>query len=477
MEWRLWSGGWFRGVGSLHFSQMEPQFGSRLDFELEDPLVFAPPSASAKKSKKVIGLDDLLSDFYKEKGKRVEGAAKRKRVLKHDSDEEDNAREATLSHTLDEYQKQMKEMGGEDEISHWGLRVFGVQKNPPAVLLPELGSCAIFQALRYSKLNSSVEVGQQESEFLEGLLVNGWLPKLITLSGHLEMVLAEWTFHLLMYASEETLRISACNFWCDVLLGKSEEISAPIKIDWLPTYAELKRALAIYGYVFFSSEAGSVDADSKHAGPSLNIRAWIKFVAAACQVRSKWPMFSTSEAEELTEVLICLFLDRQLEGLSMLLYECLLSVISYFTHEEWSTSCKKVAKSLASRLSMDLNCLRAVECISGTDERSKCLRSEAAYQMLVKFLDKVAEEEILNSLISINVKEKGCDLFRMYIYLVLAENWLLFNSSLEDKAVIRDMWGLYLRNCSCLITSTDLRSYAAKVRNRALYLLQGSVNR
>lgn len=61
-------------------------------------------------------------------------------------------------------------------------------------------------------------------------------------------------------------------------------------------------------------------------------------------------MFSTSEAEELTELLICLFLDRRLEGLSMLLYECLLSVISYFTHEEWSTSCKKVAKSLASRL-------------------------------------------------------------------------------------------------------------------------------
>ncbi|KAF8039486.1 hypothetical protein BT93_B1882 [Corymbia citriodora subsp. variegata] len=452
---------------------MEPEFGSRLDFELEDPLVFAPPAASAKKSKKVIGLDDLLSDFYKEKGKRVEGAAKRKRVVKHDSDEEDNAREATLSYTLDEYQKQMKEMGGEDEMSHWGLRVFGAQKSPPTVVLPELGSCAIFQALHHGKLNSSVE---DESEILEGLLINGWLSKLITLSGHLEMALAKWTFHLLMFASEETLRISACDFWCDVLLGKSEETSSPVKIDWLPTYAELKRALGVYGFVF-SSDTGSVDADSKHAGPSLNIRAWIKFVAASFQVRSKWPMFSTSEAEELTEVLICLFLDRRLEGLSMLLYECLLSVISYFTHEEWTTSCKKVANSLASRLSMDLNCLRAVECISGIDARSKCLRSEVAYWMLVNFLNKVAGEEILNSLISINVKEKGCDLFRMYIYLVLVENWLLFNSTLEDKAVIREMWGLYLRNCSCLITSTDLRSYASKVRDRALYLLQGSVTR
>lgn len=36
---------------------------------------------------------------------------------------------------------------------------------------------------------------------------------------------------------------------------------------------------------------------------------------------------------------------------------------------------------------MDLNCLRAVECISGVDARSKCLRSEVAYQMLANFLD------------------------------------------------------------------------------------------
>lgn len=50
------------------------------------------------------------------------------------------------------------------------------------------------------------------------------------------------------------------------------------------------------------------------------------------------------------------------------------------------------------RLSMDLNCLRAVECISGTDERSKCLRSEAAYQMLVKFLDKAGYLSLLYAL-------------------------------------------------------------------------------
>lgn len=68
-------------------------------------------------------------------------------------------------------------------------------------------------------------------------------------------------------------------------------------------------------------------------------------------------------------------------------------------------------------------------------------------------------------LIAINVKEKGCDLFKMYIYLVLAENWLLVNQMLEHKPVINEMWGLYLRNCSCQISSTDLRSFASKVCN------------
>ncbi len=41
---------------------------------------------------------------------------------------------------------------------------------------------------------------------------------------------------------------------------------------------------------------------------------------------------------------------------------------------------------------------------------------------------------------------------------------------LEDKPVINEMWGLYLRNCSCQIASTDLRSYAPKVCNQTVAL-------
>lgn len=71
-------------------------------------------------------------------------------------------------------------------------------------------------------------------------------------------------------------------------------------------------------------------------------------------------------------------------------------------------------------------------------------------------------EEVFKSVLSINLKDKGCDFFKIYIYLVLVENWLL---STEQTPVILRMWGAFLRNCSCQITSTDWRSYASKVRN------------
>lgn len=66
-------------------------------------------------------------------------------------------------------------------------------------------------------------------------------------------------------------------------------------------------------------------------------------------------MFSTSDAEEIIEVIISLFLDRQLQGLSALLYECLQTLIDYLTDEEWLSSCKKIAKYLARRLILTLS--------------------------------------------------------------------------------------------------------------------------
>ncbi|KAJ6904578.1 hypothetical protein NC652_022561 [Populus alba x Populus x berolinensis] len=521
-----------------------------LDFEFEDPLLNSP--VIVKKSKKVIGLDDLLTDHYQEKSKVIERESKRaKAKKKYDSDEDDFDKEALLSKQINECHNQMQEMSGEAEIATWGVHVFGNQKPMPVLTLPELGSCSLLRSFMSSELNSLVELTTEKVEtFLEGLLVNGWLSKLVNTRCYIEKSIAKWTFYLMLYSSKEELRASACDFWCNILLPQVKTEKLPIRIEWFPSYCELRSALKTYGFLFnYLSRTESIITNSGVRGPPKNIRAWIKFVAACCCVRSKRPVFSTSEAEELVEVAVFLSSDRQLEGLLVLLDEFVQSVISYFTDEEWNISCEKIARSISCRtcsayhfplafpqsgfksslnrvdvhsllISLpggfapslriedfnfahisvpgfmavglclsprDLNCLQTVECISGVSTRGNHLRSAISYQILLNCFDNQVhlchipqasnEEEILSFLISINVKDRSCDLFQMYIYLVLTENWLLSNPMFELKPVIYEMWGVYLRNCSCQITSTDMRPYASKVRTKASYILFGTTNK
>ncbi|XP_021670843.2 uncharacterized protein LOC110657789 isoform X1 [Hevea brasiliensis] len=449
-----------------------------LDFESEDPLL-SSPVINQKSRKKVIGLDDLLTDYYKEKSKVIERESKRAKAKKnYNSDEDDNGKEALLSRKINECHNQMREMSGEEEISTWGVQVFGNQKPPPPLVFPELGSCSLLQSFMSNKHHTLIELSTENGDnFLEGLLVNGWLSKLVSAHCHVEKLIAKWTFNLMLYSSKEELRTSACDFWWIILSPDNKAEKLPVRIEWFPSYSDFQRALEIYGFLFdFSSHPKLLNMDSSGRGPPNNIRGWIKFTSACCLVRSKQSIFSTSEAEELVKFLICLSLDRQLQGLQVLLNKCMQSAISYFTDEEWSTSCEKIARTLACRIPMDLNCLRSVECISGVGTRSNHLRSAVSYQILLVCFNSEAtdEVEILNLLISINVKDKNCDFFKMYIYLVLTENWLLSNPMLEHKPVIYEMWGVYLRNCSCQINGTDLRPYASKVRTKASYLLHGT---
>ena len=57
--------------------------------------------------KNVIGLDDLLSDFYKEKSKLVEKESKQaKAQTNYNSDEDVNTKEASLTEVIDQCQNQ-----------------------------------------------------------------------------------------------------------------------------------------------------------------------------------------------------------------------------------------------------------------------------------------------------------------------------------------------------------------------------------
>ncbi|KAI7751396.1 hypothetical protein M8C21_028746, partial [Ambrosia artemisiifolia] len=235
--------------------------------------------------------------------------------------------------------KYMTQLGDEDDVSHWGLHVFGKQKTPPSLVFSELSSCSLLHSCVNHEVNSLVELSTESGE----------------------------AFFEVLYSSKEILRSAAVDFWCAILLLKNEGESPSIKIDWLPGYSGLKAALETYGFLFHSPTEDSLDTE---------------------MIRKARMMVSCSEA------------------------------------------------------------------------------------LLVE-----DGEEVIRQLTLINLKDKSCDLFKIYIYLVLTENWFLYNPLLEDNQLLNEMWGLFLRNCSCQINITDSRSYAPKVRSKASYLLQGTTDR
>ncbi|XP_057800779.1 uncharacterized protein LOC131016168 isoform X2 [Salvia miltiorrhiza] len=453
-----------------------------LDFEFEEPIQFSPPPP--KKKKKLIGLDDLLNDIQKEQKRLDEKKIKQKKgrkIFDADDDDED-AEEALLSECVDKCEQEINRINGDEQMPFWGIQVFGDQL--PQQEHPELKSSAFMQSFTKQKINPLLELNIEKGEdFLEGLLADGWLLHLVRTSGCVEKSIATWTFNLMLYSSKMWLMQAACDFWSAILSIRDKADTSSFKIDWLPRYSDLKRALQTYGFLFDSSPKSSSDiemdsSDSITAGPPQNIRCWIKFVGFCCQLRDADIIVPTQEAEDLLVIIISLFLDRQLVGLAVILHESLHLVVNSFKDEEWPNCCEKVAESLASRLPCNINCLRVVESIAGVSGRSKQLRSAVALQFLATILKKKVSNamKILRSLTAVNVKDKNCDLFQMYICLSLAENWIFFDTASKDKAVIHELWGTCLRNCSSGITITDLRSYASNVRSKASYLLQSSAN-
>ncbi|KAH7690609.1 hypothetical protein IHE45_02G059700 [Dioscorea alata] len=458
-----------------------------LDFEAEDKLLFS--ARPTTKRRKVIGLDDLLTDYYEEQSKVVQRQSKKRMTKGHNSDDEDDKtqknKERMLSKFVDECQKQVHEMSTEESIPLWGLRIFGQQQPPPPVNFSKILNCKLLQTIKKKELNAIFEANVVEgTNFLEGLLINRWLTKLVFSCGAVEDSVASWTFNQMLYSSDEELQEAACDFWCSVLLSKTEADQPLVKLSWFPCYAVLNDALKSYGYQCdasynCSSLSKIVTTDFRHEGPPLNIGSWLRVLSSCCQFRSARPIFSTSEAEELLQIIFWLFLDRQLIGLSYCLCECMQSIIAYFMDNEWEVCCRNVAESIAYRIPKDANCLRIVECVSGVDDRSKKLKGQLAFQILLVTFDKkgTSGKEILDMLLSMSVKDKDCDFFRLYMYLDLVGNWLLYDHLIVESYELREMWFKFLRNCSSQITSTDWRSYASKVRNKASYLLQNTVQK
>ncbi|TVU23089.1 hypothetical protein EJB05_32826 [Eragrostis curvula] len=463
-----------------------------LDFEKEgeeeDPLLAAPRPA---KRKKVIGLDDLLLDYYEtNKDERKRNKAENS---KHGSrgDNSDNLdemfranseKEIKICKIVESLEEEAKKVDAREDVPLWGKKIFGCQKRPSILSDTCVENCQLLKSFSADEhLGFDLDIDKGEG-FLEGMLMDGWLLKLVHLSGSVEDSVASWTLTKMLYSSNKKLQVSATDFW-ESVLSLDEGDKVLVKLGYLPTFSVLKRAILSYGYLFDApgtkaSTSASSAADSlEDDGPPENIIAWVRVVSACCKFRKVRSIFSPSEAEHLLVIVISLFLDRGLEGLLLVLGDCLNSLILYFNVSEWENSCVRAAESVAQRVSLDLNCLRIVDCITGTNDRSKFLRSQLALQLLkISFGLKVANvERILKLVTTINVKEKECDLFKLYVYLVLMDKLLFSTDAFRDKTMVVHSWRNYLRNCSTQIGCSDWRFYAPKVRNKASYLLQGVI--
>lgn len=443
---------------------------------------------------KIIGLDDLFNEhkMEQERGKkRKSTGARAQKVYASDDDDDTNETEHRLTEALQDFQKTIKEVDGQDDGLNeldredvnlsWSLQVFGTPRARSPLVVPDLGGCMLLQNFGGNELSTLVaDSSDMAEDFLKGLLLNGWLSKLIISFRYLEESIAKWTFNLLVYSSDESLMTSACEFWCAILFcSKADE--HVLKIEWLPGFLEMNRAFESFGMLsHFLPDVGSSHGieesdhmDSVRRGPPINVRVWIKFLNAWCQLRNRYPIFSALEAEKIIGTLVCLFLERQLLGLTVALHDCLISAINLFEEKEWKSSCEKVAKSLAYRVPRDQNCLRMVECISGVDARSKQLRSTVASEILRSFDEEMTDtEDILKSLISTNLKAKTCDLFKIYLYLVLIENCLIFGE--KAHPAVNELWRKFIWKCSSQVSNTDFRPCAQEIRSRASYLLQST---
>ncbi|KAK8945178.1 hypothetical protein KSP39_PZI007566 [Platanthera zijinensis] len=439
--------------------------------------------------KKVIVLDDLLDDYYTQQREIDSNACKKAKVSKrYSSDEEDEknekGNETKLTEMADECEKQVYQITAEHEIPMWGQEIFGQQKSFPLVGIMQLQNCKLFQPSRENELDFDELTSEQGNgeTILEELLINGWLSHIAFISGSVEASVASWTFYQAMYCSNDELELSACDFWCRMLLSKNEAGGPSIVLEWVPGFHEVKDVLEFYGYLFDKCQivgpsSSSTSRESAGEGPPINMRSWIKILSACFQIRQFQSLFSASEAQELLAVIICLFLERQLQGLSFILTECLQSILSFFTEDEWDVSCENVAHSVAYSVPKDHNSLRVVECIFGTNSRSKQLRSRMAVHILGSIFNKNVSDEkgILKSLVSVKVKDKNTDFLTIYIYIILSEIWLLsYDDSGEERVAMLNMWAKFLQICSCDISNTDWRPYASKVRSKASYLLQSS---
>ncbi|XP_042057874.1 uncharacterized protein LOC121802299 [Salvia splendens] len=91
-------------------------------------------------------------------------------------DDDEDAEAALLSECVDECEKEIHQINGDEQMPYWGIQVFGDQEKLPQLEHPELKSTGLIQLFMDKKISPLLDLNFEKGEdFLEGLLADGWL--------------------------------------------------------------------------------------------------------------------------------------------------------------------------------------------------------------------------------------------------------------------------------------------------------------
>lgn len=447
----------------------------------------SPPRVAetvSNNKRKVPTIDDLLKDHQKEKNKSLDREFKRARrlaVSDSNSSEDEEFEEKThteqqVEELLESCQRQVHAFAAPVEVTKWGEKIFGSQRRDAVEPKLEGSVVQLLSAARgriVQSFRASEDIEATPETIMSELLVSGFLVPLGVSFRKLGEATLRWIFHKMVYSVDKRIEKSACEFWCRLLQANSESSGH----HWMPSFEFILTIFQNYGYlgsVFSNNQRPGAVEILEAEGPPHNLGSLLRFLTVSFKTECLHQDLSPAEAGKLMVLVATLSLDRRLLCYGALIQECLESIANHFTEDSWATFCEKIAISMT-EMDMDVvNCLRLTRSLHSSGGPMKSLQTSVALRFFSKKSDSKALSgrvwDVLSVFRKVNLRKNEVDFVSLYYQMTLADIWLWSNPDLMSDQQL-ESWFLFLKSCSYQISSTDWRTYAAKVRNWASYLL------
>lgn len=247
---------------------------------------------------------------------------------------------------------------------------------------------------------------------------------------------------------------------------------------WLPSLADLKKTLTVYGYTEYEGGSEDTETCSMQGIPAKNLRSVLEFIAA-CFVRRTVvePYYKPIDVVKLLVIMVHLTLERGLLEILDKIQDCILVLLRYFSPEEWEAYCSHdfngIAGMIAEFAGKPQNSVFVLGVLSGLGKRSVDLQRHLALHELTNLGRRrkllAGSREVAALFENVNLRAKFVDFKRLFYQVEIADTFLWGNEG-DDAA--RSAWLKFLGSCSRQIYIGDERPFATRLRNTASFLVQ-----